>query len=196
MIDNTKNSSNQSSGGRRQPKKVKVTAEPYTLQKPVQPSTAEFDESIVKDLFCFQSAVVNFYKIGHLIINIDENSLHEKKHKSKLTQKKELCEKHQKILVSQLAAQYGIFTNYWLVFKLMNFHERELNYKKFFDYELRDIWNCDETALFWRLGSCKTIAHDPLLCKKRPKERVSILTSCNTFGYDPYEEGDPIPPPI
>ncbi|CAG8729720.1 6329_t:CDS:2 [Rhizophagus irregularis] len=47
-----------------------------------------------------------------------------------------------------------------------------------------------------RLGSCKTIAHDPLLCKKRPKERVSILATCNTSGYDPYEEGDPIPPPI
>ncbi|CAG8729728.1 6330_t:CDS:2, partial [Rhizophagus irregularis] len=73
MIDNTKNSSNQSSGGRRQPKKAKVTTEPYTLQKPVQPSTANLTK-------------------------------HEKKHKkkSKLTQKKELCEK---------ATQYGIFTS-------------------------------------------------------------------------------------
>ncbi|CAB5293256.1 unnamed protein product [Rhizophagus irregularis] len=29
-------------------------------------------------------------------------------------------------------------------------------------YELKDIWNCDETALFWHLESFKTIAHDPV----------------------------------
>ncbi|CAB4435941.1 unnamed protein product [Rhizophagus irregularis] len=32
-------------------------------------------------------------------------------------------------------------------------------------YELKDIWNCDETALFWRLELSKTIAHDPVLVK-------------------------------
>jgi hypothetical protein len=50
------------------------------------------------------------------------------------------------------------------------------------EYELRDIWNCDETALFWRLEPCKTIAHSPVLGKKRPKERVSILATCNASG--------------
>ncbi|GET50687.1 CENP-B homolog protein 2-like [Rhizophagus irregularis DAOM 181602=DAOM 197198] len=49
-------------------------------------------------------------------------------------------------------------------------------------YELKDIWNCDETALFWRLEPSKTIAHDPVLGKKRPKERVSILATCNASG--------------
>lgn len=34
------------------------------------------------------------------------------------------------------------------------------------EYELRDIWNCDETALFWRLLPCKTIAHSPVIGKK------------------------------
>ncbi|PKY14660.1 hypothetical protein RhiirB3_400627 [Rhizophagus irregularis] len=53
MIDNTKNSSNQSSGGRRQPKKAKVTAEPYTLQKPVQPSTANLTKVLLKTYFVF-----------------------------------------------------------------------------------------------------------------------------------------------
>jgi hypothetical protein len=49
-------------------------------------------------------------------------------------------------------------------------------------YELRNIWNCDETALFWRLEPCKTIAHTPILGKKRSKERVSILVTCNASG--------------
>ncbi|EXX61700.1 hypothetical protein RirG_168730 [Rhizophagus irregularis DAOM 197198w] len=49
-------------------------------------------------------------------------------------------------------------------------------------YELKDIWNCDETALFWRLEPSKTIAHDPVLGKKCPKERVSILATCNASG--------------
>ncbi|GET64012.1 CENP-B homolog protein 2-like [Rhizophagus irregularis DAOM 181602=DAOM 197198] len=49
-------------------------------------------------------------------------------------------------------------------------------------YELKDIWNCDETALFWRLEPSKTIAHDPVLGKKRPKKRVSILATCNASG--------------
>jgi hypothetical protein len=52
------------------------------------------------------------------------------------------------------------------------------------EYELRDIWNCDETALFWRLEPCKTIAHSPVLGKKRPKERVSILATCNASGNE------------
>ena len=52
------------------------------------------------------------------------------------------------------------------------------------EYELRDIWNCDETALFWRLEPCKTIAHSPVLGKKRPKERVSILATCNASGSE------------
>ena len=52
------------------------------------------------------------------------------------------------------------------------------------EYELKDIWNCDETALFWRLEPCKTIAHSPTLGKKRPKDRVSILATCNALGNE------------
>src|SRR4051795_9444457 len=52
------------------------------------------------------------------------------------------------------------------------------------EYELKDIWNCDETALFWRLEPCKTIAHSSVLGKKRPKERVSILATCNASGNE------------
>ncbi|GBC05996.1 hypothetical protein RclHR1_06540016 [Rhizophagus clarus] len=52
----------------------------------------------------------------------------------------------------------------------------------FQEYELRDIWNCDETALFWHLLPCKTIAHSPVVGKKHPKERVSILAACNASG--------------
>ena len=49
-------------------------------------------------------------------------------------------------------------------------------------YELKDIWNCDETALFWHLEPCKTIAHTPVLGKKHSKEHVSILVTCNASG--------------
>ena len=56
-------------------------------------------------------------------------------------------------------------------------------------YELKDIWNCDETALFWRLEPSKTIAHDPVLGKKHPKERVSILATCNASGDERLQEG-------
>ncbi|CAB5315083.1 unnamed protein product [Rhizophagus irregularis] len=53
------------------------------------------------------------------------------------------------------------------------------------EYEPRDIWNCDETALFWRLLPSKTIAHSSVIGKKCPKERA----------YDLYDE-DQNPPPI
>ncbi|RIA98277.1 hypothetical protein C1645_813006 [Glomus cerebriforme] len=41
------------------------------------------------------------------------------------------------------------------------------------EYELKDIWNCDETALFWHLLSCKTIAHSPVIGKKCFKDNDS-----------------------
>ena len=46
------------------------------------------------------------------------------------------------------------------------------------EYELKDIWNCS----FWWLEPCKTIAYSPVLGKKYPKERVSILATCNASG--------------
>jgi hypothetical protein len=47
------------------------------------------------------------------------------------------------------------------------------------EYELRDIWNCNKTVLFWCLLLCKIIAHLPIIGKKYPKKWVSILATCN-----------------
>ncbi|CAB5387544.1 unnamed protein product [Rhizophagus irregularis] len=41
-------------------------------------------------------------------------------------------------------------------------------------YELKDIWNCDETALFWRLEPSKTIAHDPVLDPLAVNDYINI----------------------
>lgn len=68
MIDNTKNSSNQSSGGRRQPKKAKVTTEPYTLQKPVQPSTANLTKVLLKTYFVFNLQWWIFIKLDNWLL--------------------------------------------------------------------------------------------------------------------------------
>ena len=50
------------------------------------------------------------------------------------------------------------------------------------EYSPDDIWNCDETALFWRLEPNRTIAHAPLLGRKRPKDRITAMLTCSLAG--------------
>ncbi|CAG8734576.1 18615_t:CDS:2 [Acaulospora morrowiae] len=49
-------------------------------------------------------------------------------------------------------------------------------------YDYRDIFNCDETALYWQLESDRSIAHMPLPGKKKSKERITLLLTCNASG--------------
>ncbi|CAG8746564.1 1717_t:CDS:2, partial [Racocetra persica] len=50
------------------------------------------------------------------------------------------------------------------------------------NYEPRDIFNCDETALFWQLEPSKTLAYGPVLGKKKTKNRVTVMITCNSTG--------------
>ena len=49
-------------------------------------------------------------------------------------------------------------------------------------YELSDIYNCDETALFWKAEPNHTLAHALISGTKRLKDRVSIMVTCNATG--------------
>ena len=50
------------------------------------------------------------------------------------------------------------------------------------NYELKNIFNCDELALYWRLEPSKTLAYAPVLGKKKPKDRITLLITCNATG--------------
>jgi len=49
-------------------------------------------------------------------------------------------------------------------------------------WDLNDVYNCDETALYWRLEPSKTLARRPISGTKRPKDRVTVLLACNATG--------------
>ncbi|KAH9125393.1 hypothetical protein AeMF1_003979 [Aphanomyces euteiches] len=51
-------------------------------------------------------------------------------------------------------------------------------------YSLADVFNCDETGLFWRGLPRKTLAFksDPCTGGKLAKERVSVLLTCSALG--------------
>src|SRR5438128_3003781 len=50
------------------------------------------------------------------------------------------------------------------------------------NYELKNIFNCDELALYWRLEPSKTLVYAPVLGKKKPKDRITLLITCNATG--------------
>ena len=50
------------------------------------------------------------------------------------------------------------------------------------EYDYRDIFKCDETALYWQLEPDRSIAHTPLPGKKKLKERITLLLTCNASG--------------
>ncbi|CAB4409729.1 unnamed protein product [Rhizophagus irregularis] len=56
--------------------------------------------------------------------------------------------------------------------------------EKLSEYDLQDIYNCDETALFWQLEPSKTFAQGPVVGTKKSKNRVTILLTCNATGED------------
>jgi hypothetical protein len=51
-------------------------------------------------------------------------------------------------------------------------------------WDLKDVFNCDETALYWKLEPSRTLARQPIAGTKKPKDRVTILLACNATGTE------------
>lgn len=49
-------------------------------------------------------------------------------------------------------------------------------------YELDDVYNADETGLYWKLEPNKSLATGPITGTKKPKDRVTIMLTCNATG--------------
>ena len=52
------------------------------------------------------------------------------------------------------------------------------------NYDKKDIYNCDETALFWLMEPNRTLSHGPVQGRKKRKDRVSLLLTANATGDD------------
>jgi DDE superfamily endonuclease len=50
------------------------------------------------------------------------------------------------------------------------------------NYDLVDVYNCDETALYWLLEPSKLLTHGRIAGVKKPKNRVTIMLTCNAVG--------------
>ena len=51
----------------------------------------------------------------------------------------------------------------------------------------KDIWNCDETGLFWKMAPDKTIRLSALPGRKKQKDRITIMPCCNADGSEKME---------
>ncbi|RIB30890.1 DDE superfamily endonuclease-domain-containing protein [Gigaspora rosea] len=59
----------------------------------------------------------------------------------------------------------------------------KLNLKELLQsYNLEDIWNADETGLYWKMKPSSTLARSKLAGHKKEKARVSILYTANASG--------------
>jgi hypothetical protein len=56
---------------------------------------------------------------------------------------------------------------------------REKLHQTLRDYDLKDIFNCDETGLFWKMKLNHTISNGPVAETKQSKYHVTILFTCN-----------------
>ena len=50
------------------------------------------------------------------------------------------------------------------------------------NYNLTDIYNCDETGLYWRTPPSKTLATGSVIGRKKSKDRITVLLTCNATG--------------
>ena len=57
---------------------------------------------------------------------------------------------------------------------------REKLYQMLRDYDPDDIFNCDETDLFWKIKSNHTISNGPVTGTKQSKNCVTILLTYNS----------------
>ena len=52
------------------------------------------------------------------------------------------------------------------------------------DYDPENIFNCDETGLFWKMKPKHTISNGPVAGTKLSKDRVTVLLTCNATGNE------------
>jgi len=52
------------------------------------------------------------------------------------------------------------------------------------DYSPEDIFNCDETGLFWKMKPSRTISNGQVSGTKQSKDRVTVLLTCNATGTE------------
>ena len=52
------------------------------------------------------------------------------------------------------------------------------------DYSPEDIFNCDETGLFWKMKPSRTISNEQVSGTKQSKDRVTVLLTCNATGTE------------
>jgi len=60
--------------------------------------------------------------------------------------------------------------------------ERERLQHLISQYDQDDVYNADETALFWRMAPTKTLSNTPRSGEKVIKDRVSVMLGCNMTG--------------
>ena len=51
-------------------------------------------------------------------------------------------------------------------------------------YAPEDIFNCDETGLFWKMRPNHTISNGPVAETKQSKDCVTVLLTCNATGSE------------
>lgn len=61
-------------------------------------------------------------------------------------------------------------------------HGREALSRVIAGYDLSDVYNLDETALFFKLGPSATLSAAPVSGTKRNKQRVTVALVCNATG--------------
>lgn len=61
---------------------------------------------------------------------------------------------------------------------------RENLQQKLKNYSPEDIFNCDETGLFWKMRPNRTISNGPVAGTKQSKDRVTVLLTCNAAGSE------------
>ncbi|GBC42405.2 tigger transposable element-derived protein 4-like [Rhizophagus irregularis DAOM 181602=DAOM 197198] len=52
------------------------------------------------------------------------------------------------------------------------------------NYAPEDIFNCDETGLFWKMRPSRTISNAPISGTKQSKDHVTVLLTCNATGSE------------
>ena len=51
-------------------------------------------------------------------------------------------------------------------------------------YDPKDVFNCDECGLFYRLASERKIALERLAGRKKAKERITFMPCCSKDGTE------------